>query len=84
MDVGDQGMPQFPVLGNAILDAPPDISGAPYPLVVWSHGAYLYRQTNAYLAEHLASQGFVVISGNHEDNWGTFPASKCNKQYQSS
>ena len=74
MDVGDQGLPQYPVLGNAILDASSDMSGAPYPLVVWSHGAYLYRQTNVYLAEHLASQGFVVVAGNHEDNWGTFPA----------
>ena len=74
MDVGDQGLPPFPVLGNAIPNALPDLSGAPYPLVVWSHGAYLYRQTNAYLAEHLASQGFVVVAGNHEDNWGTFPA----------
>jgi predicted dienelactone hydrolase len=74
MDVGDQGLPQFPVEGNALLDAPVDAGGAPYPLVVWSHGAYLYRQTNAYLAEHLASQGFVVVAGNHEDNWGTFPA----------
>jgi predicted dienelactone hydrolase len=74
MDVGDQGLPQYPVLGHALLDAPPDMSSAPYPLVVWSHGAYLYRQTNAYLAEHLASEGFVVVAGNHEDNWGTFPA----------
>lgn len=74
MDVGDQGLPQYPALGNALLDAAPDLSGAPYPLVVWSHGAYLYRQTNVYLAEHLASQGFVVVAGNHEDNWGTFPA----------
>lgn len=75
MDVGDQGLPQYPVLGNAILDAPSDMSGAPYPLVVWSHGGYLYRQSIVYLAEHLASQGFVVVAGNHEDNWGTFPAS---------
>jgi len=74
MDVGDQGLPQYPVLGNALLDAPADMSSAPYPLVIWSHGAYLYRQTNAYLTEHLASQGFVVVAGNHEDNWGTFPA----------
>ena len=75
MDVGDKGLLPYPVLGNAILDAPSDMSGVPYPLVVWSHGAYLYRQTNAYLVEHLASQGFVVVAGNHEDNWGTFPAS---------
>lgn len=40
MDISDQGLPEFPVLGNAILDAPADMSGAPYPLVIWSHGAY--------------------------------------------
>lgn len=73
MGVSNQGLPPYPVLGNAILNAMPDMSGSPYPLVIWSHGAYLYRQTNAYLAEHLASQGFVVVAGNHEDNWGTFP-----------
>ncbi len=72
MDIGDAGMKPFPVRGNALLDAQPDTTGAPYPLVVYSHGLFLYRQTAAYLAEHLASQGFVVIAGNHEDNWGTF------------
>lgn len=74
MDVGDNGLPQFPVLGNAIADAHPDMSSAPYPLLIWSHGAFLYRQTSAYLMEHLASKGFVVVAGNHADNWGTFPS----------
>jgi len=75
MDVGTAGtMVPWPVLGHAILNAPPAIDKAPYPLVIYSHGAYLYRQTAAYLTEHLASQGFIVVAGNHEDNWGTYPA----------
>ncbi len=41
MDIGDAGMKPFPVRGNALLDAQPDTTGAPYPLVVYSHGLFL-------------------------------------------
>ncbi|MEZ4768826.1 MAG: hypothetical protein R2844_10435 [Caldilineales bacterium] len=64
-------IPAFTVLGHANPDAPPDLSGGPYPLVVYSHSHWSFGQENAYLSEHLASKGFVVISTDHEDNWST-------------
>jgi len=61
----------FTTAGNALRDAAPDMSGGPYPLVIYSHGAYTFRQQAVYLMEHLASHGFVVMATDHEDNWGT-------------
>ncbi|MFN8465637.1 MAG: serine hydrolase [Caldilineaceae bacterium] len=61
----------FSVFGHAVVNAPSDASGAPYPLVVYSHGHWSYGQELPYLTEHLASRGFVVISVDHEDNWST-------------
>jgi hypothetical protein len=55
------------VLGHALADAPPDVSGGPYPLVVYSHGFGIYRQSAAYMLEHLASYGFVVIAPDHHE-----------------
>ncbi len=63
--------PPFSTLGHAQLDAPPDASGAPYPLVVYSHAHWSMGQEVPYFTEHLASRGFVVISVDHEDNWST-------------
>ncbi|MCA9905470.1 MAG: hypothetical protein KC547_16555 [Anaerolineae bacterium] len=63
--------------GRALRDAAADLSAAPYPLVVLSPGFALGNTTYAWLAEHLASYGFVVISPDHQemyeetfaDNW---------------
>jgi CubicO group peptidase (beta-lactamase class C family)/predicted dienelactone hydrolase len=63
--------PPFSVFGHAALDAPLDASGAPYPLVVYSHAHWSMGQEVPYFTEHLASRGFVVISVDHEDNWST-------------
>lgn len=64
-------MPPFITAGRALAGAAPDAASGPYPLVVFSHGQWLYRQQLAYFVEHLASHGFVVIATDHEDNWGT-------------
>ena len=56
--------------GQALPDAQPDTSGAPYPLIVFSHGWSVSRATNSYLMEHLASYGFVVMAVDHPG--GTF------------
>ncbi|MEO0437003.1 MAG: CocE/NonD family hydrolase [Pseudomonadota bacterium] len=37
----------------------------PYPLIVYSHGFTSSRQNGAYLAEHLASNGFVVVAADY-------------------
>jgi len=55
------------VLGQARTDATPDTSGAPYPLIVWSHGFTGSGLSAAYLAEHLAARGFVVAAVAHND-----------------
>lgn len=51
--------------GSAILDAAVDAEGAPYPLVVFSHGGGWVWQLSTYLFEHLASHGFVVMAFYH-------------------
>ena len=64
-------------LPGALRDAQPDTTGGSYPLVVYSHGYWLFRQASAFLMEQLASYGFVVIAGDHMDNWGSiFAASQ--------
>jgi len=39
-----------------------DPSGAPYPLIAYSHGLSAFRTSEEYLARHLASWGYVVSS----------------------
>lgn len=41
-------------------DAPLAHAGAPYPLVIYSHGFTSMRTGGAFLARHLASHGYVV------------------------
>lgn len=47
---------------NATIWHPTDRSAAPYPLIVYSHGFSSMRTGGAYLAEHLASFGYVVVA----------------------
>lgn len=54
--------------GHALPDALPDQSGAPYPLVVFSHGWGLSRLMYVGLMEHLASHGFIVMAVEHPGN----------------
>ena len=65
------GMPEqdYPVKGAALRDAAPDARGAPYPLVVFSHGFAVSAATYAYLLEHLASYGFIVIAPEHSETY---------------
>ncbi|MBN2471426.1 MAG: prolyl oligopeptidase family serine peptidase [Anaerolineae bacterium] len=65
---GNFGLPddwRAMIAGQALLDAAPDMAAAPYPLVIYSHGFGVNSQTAAYLTEHLASYGFVVIAPDH-------------------
>ena len=47
---------------------PPDTSGAPYPLIIYSHG-YAGNSLEAIriYIDHLVSQGFVVAALDHQD-----------------
>jgi CubicO group peptidase (beta-lactamase class C family) len=67
------GNPSITFAGTALAGAEPDLSGAPYPLLVHSHAAWAFPQDSLFLMEHLASHGFVAMAGVHEDNWATMP-----------
>lgn len=54
--------------GQAIQDGPYDLSAGPYPLVVLSPGFSIGSSTYAWLAEHLASYGFVVVAPEHQEH----------------
>jgi predicted dienelactone hydrolase len=53
--------------GTAALDAAADRRGGPYPLVVLSSGFAISSGSYAWLAEHLASYGMVVVAPQHEE-----------------
>lgn len=56
------------IVGKAQRDAPPDMSGAPYPLVIISHGYPGNRFLMGHLGETLASRGYVAVSIDHTDS----------------
>jgi predicted dienelactone hydrolase len=60
-----------PWQGHALLDAAPNGTAGPYPLIIFAHGLFMGRFTSAYLVEHLASQGFVVMAIQYADHMGT-------------
>jgi len=49
-------------------DAPPASKGAPFPVVLFSHGSGGEPAHLSYLTEHLASWGFVVVAPAHPGN----------------
>lgn len=55
------------VYGHALPDAAPDLSSAPYPVVVVSPGFGTNVAQYTYLTEHLASHGFVVVGVEHQE-----------------
>jgi len=58
------------VYGKAIFEASVDESGAPYPLVIFSHGFGLNAAWYHTLLEHYASHGFIVLAPEHvEGDW---------------
>lgn len=61
-----------PIMGKAILNAVPDTTNAPYPLVIFADGRQSFRFQSTFLLEHLASYGFVVMTVEYEDNFASF------------
>jgi predicted dienelactone hydrolase len=53
--------------GQAATDAPFDRTAGPYPLLILSPGFSMTGSSFAWLAEHLASYGFVVVSPEHHE-----------------
>jgi predicted dienelactone hydrolase len=60
-----RGVP-FQTPGLAVRDAPPD-AGGPYPLVILAHGYGGDPVAMSWLAENLASKGYVVVGARHRD-----------------
>jgi predicted dienelactone hydrolase len=54
-------------------DAPVDLSGAPYPLIVFSHGYTGVRRQSASYTSHLASHGYVIVSPDYPLSSGGAP-----------
>jgi predicted dienelactone hydrolase len=53
--------------GHGHPGASANLAEGPYPLVVLSPGFAIRRSSYAWLAEHLASYGFVVVSPQHQE-----------------
>lgn len=53
---------------DAVLDAPLDLSGGPYPVVMFSHGSCGYPSQSTFLTALLASYGYVVVAPPHPGN----------------
>jgi len=56
------------VQGQALADAPLDDKGAPYPLILFSHGMGGCGTQSIFYTENLASFGYVVVAPDHEDS----------------
>jgi predicted dienelactone hydrolase len=54
--------------GHADPGATPNLAEGPYPLVVLSPGFAIRSSSYAWLAEHLASHGLVVVSPQHNES----------------
>ncbi|WP_161880698.1 alpha/beta hydrolase family protein [Deinococcus alpinitundrae] len=67
---GDPKRPVVPFTfpGRAARDAAPNLAGGKYPLVIFSHGYPGSRYLMSYLAENLASKGYVIASIDHTDS----------------
>lgn len=62
------GKTEVTLTGQAIRDADPSPQGAPFPLVIISHGYPGNRFLLSHLAENIASKGYVVASIDHTDS----------------
>lgn len=56
------------VPGEAYRDASLAADGAPFPLILFSHGSESSRVLSLFLTEHLASRGFIVMAADHPGN----------------
>ena len=69
---GETDMSIVNIKGHAIQGAAPNIADGPYPLVIFSEGLAAWRHWHAFLHEHLASHGFVVVASDPREVFETF------------
>ncbi|MEW6554346.1 MAG: hypothetical protein AB1384_08685 [Actinomycetota bacterium] len=55
------------VRGSAVLEAPPDRSGAPYPMILYSPALTAPADASVFYTQNLASHGYVVAAVDHLD-----------------
>ncbi len=53
---------------KGVVDAPIDLSGGPYPIVLFSHGSCGYPLQSTFLMPILASRGYIVLAPPHPGN----------------
>lgn len=53
---------------RAVRDAPVDLSGGPYPVVMFSHGSCGFERQSLFLTPWLATHGFIVVAPPHPGN----------------
>jgi len=53
---------------RAVRDAPLDLSGGPYPVVMFSHGSCGFERQSLFLTPWLATHGFIVVAPPHPGN----------------
>jgi dienelactone hydrolase len=53
---------------SGVLNAPVDLSGGPYPVLMFSHGSCGYPLQSNFLLPVIASRGYVVIAPPHPGN----------------
>ena len=53
---------------DGVIDAPVDVSGGPYPLLLFSHGSCGYPAQSTFLTPLIASYGYVVAAPPHPGN----------------
>lgn len=53
---------------GAVVDAPIDGSGGPYPVLMFSHGSCGYTAQSTFLTALLASRGYIVVAPPHPGN----------------
>ncbi len=71
MESEDASLTAFQTPGVAVRDAAADMGAAPYPLVIMAHGYSGTPVAMSWLAENLASKGYVVVAAHHRDPpWG--------------
>ncbi|MEM9837146.1 MAG: dienelactone hydrolase [Bacteroidota bacterium] len=67
---GDTARPLIPFtfLGRAVRDAAPLVKAGPFPLIIISHGYVGSRYLMTYLADNLATKGYVVAAIDHKES----------------
>lgn len=64
---GDDASHLTKFVAFSLTNVPVALAGAPYPVVIYSHGYTFHRQENSEKLEELASHGFVAVAIDHID-----------------